>query len=89
MQIADMLDNLGLKFEVCGDGKPDLYLPEQNLWIEATCPKPSNIPEQYLLLPEKNTSVLTASKVPTHEILLRWTTAIEAKRKKAENYKNG
>ena len=87
IQMAAMLYNEGLPFEVCGEGKPDFYLPDQNLWIEATCPKPFNIPREYLSLPEKNRTG-TTFRVPTHEILLRWTTAIDSKKNKAETYRN-
>ena len=55
---------------------PDFLVMDggKRVWIEVTCPQPVNIPEDYLH-PEAG-KVLS---VPHEEILLRWTSVIQAK----------
>jgi type I restriction enzyme S subunit len=46
----------------------------QRIWIEVTCPEPTDLPENW-----KNVAWGEASSVPHDLVLLRWTSAIKAK----------
>lgn len=87
MLLARKLHHSGLKFEIGGANSPDFFIKEKNIWIEAVCPKPIGIPQEYLDFPPrlKNKEIRT-TRVPSTEILLRWTQAINEKNNKAQEY---
>jgi hypothetical protein len=55
---------------------PDFLIQNgsQRIWIEVTCPEPTDLPENW-----KNVAWGEASSVPHDLVLLRWTSAIKAK----------
>ncbi|OCH98964.1 hypothetical protein A8135_09410 [Legionella jamestowniensis] len=94
MQLAQKLYKSEIEFQIGGSGKPDFFIPEQKIWLEAVCPKPNGIPKDYLDYPKSTPAEkireVTTIKVPSSEILLRWTSAIHSKIKQVEKYiRNG
>ena len=87
MVLARKLHHSGLKFEIGGANSPDFFIKEKNIWIEAVCPKPIGISPEYLDYPSRlrNKEIRTI-RVPSTEILLRWTQAINEKNNKAQKY---
>jgi type I restriction enzyme S subunit len=68
-----------------GDG-PDLCLEHGNVkvWIEAVCPEPKNLPADWLKWPKPGE--VKVGMFPHEQILLRWTTAFDAKVSKLKTY---
>jgi hypothetical protein len=89
MVLARKLHKSGLEFKIGGDGEPDFFIKKHNLWIEAVCPKPSGIPQEFLNYPSKlknKPKEIGTIRVPSTEILLRWTHAVKEKNKQAKKY---
>lgn len=83
--LAQHLHDQGHELTCVGDG-PDLCLEHDGvrIWIEAVCPEPKNVPADWLEEPKPG-----AAKVgtfPHEQILLRWTTAFDAKVSKLKTY---
>jgi type I restriction enzyme S subunit len=80
-----------LRFEFVPPGKksggPDFGIKHhgQTIWIEAVTPAPKGIPADYLAPPSKG-AIVEFKKRPDEERLLRWTSVLEDKRKRLEQY---
>lgn len=82
MVLADHLNDLGHKLSSADEG-PDIGLTYdgQKIWVEAVCPKPEGLPEDWLNIRSiEEPGRLLA--VPHEEMLLRWTSAIKEKKEK-------
>jgi type I restriction enzyme S subunit len=68
-------------------GGPDFGIKHhgQTIWIEAVTPAPKGIPADYLAPPSKG-AIVEFKKRPDEERLLRWTSVLEDKRKRLEQY---
>lgn len=84
MQLAAHLKSLGYEIESSAHG-PDFKVTtgSQTYWVEAVCPEPSGIPEEWLMRSLEPGHVYS---VPSKEILLRWTSAIRDKSKRIREY---
>jgi type I restriction enzyme S subunit len=83
MQLARHLDGLGHKV-ACPNGGPDFRftLNGVTVWVEAVSPEPKGLPADWL-----DPNFQGAGDFPHEAILLRWTTAIDAKWKKLAEYR--
>jgi hypothetical protein len=83
--LAQHLHDQGHKLTCVGDG-PDLCLEHGNVrvWIEAVCPEPKNLPADWLKWPKPGE--VKVGTFPHEQILLRWTTAFDAKVSKLKTY---
>jgi hypothetical protein len=70
---------------VCPNGGPDFYFDHQGLrvWVEAVAPEPKGLSAEWL-----DPNFTGVRSFPHEDILLRWTTAIDAKWKKLQHYRN-
>jgi hypothetical protein len=68
----------------CPNGGPDFRfdLDGRTVWVEAVAPEPKGLPPDWL-----NPSFTEAQTFPHQQILLRWTTALDAKWKKLLEYR--
>ena len=87
MLLADHLHNLGFKLS-SSDVGPDFLLDIDGcrVWIEATCPSPSGIPD-YWLSPPSIEEIPAVNSFPHEAITLRWTSAIADKKQKLDGFK--
>jgi type I restriction enzyme S subunit len=85
MMIARHLDALGFKLTTSDEG-PDFRIVDagKTIWIEAICPEAMGIPPDWLEGPKPGE--VKVGSVPNTEILLRWTAAVQEKRKKLDGY---
>jgi hypothetical protein len=83
MLLARHLYQQGHKL-TCPNGGPDFKfeLHGRTVWIEAVAPEPKGLPAEWL-----DPSFTGAGNFPHAEILLRWTTALDAKWKKLAEYR--
>ena len=83
--LAQHLHDQGHELTCIGDG-PDLCLEHNGvrIWIEAVCPEPKNLPADWLEGPKPNECKV--GTFPHEQILLRWTTAFDAKVSKLKKY---
>ncbi|CAD5291691.1 conserved hypothetical protein [Bosea sp. 62] len=83
--LAQHLHDQGHELTCVGDG-PDLCLEHNGvrIWIEAVCPEPKNLPADWLEGPKPNECKV--GTFPHEQILLRWTTAFDAKVSKLKKY---
>jgi hypothetical protein len=89
MMLARHLDALGYSITTSDEG-PDFRIEHegQTIWIEAVCPEPKGIPQDWLEGPKPGE--FKVGSVPHTEVLLRWTAAIKEKSEKLQTYrKNG
>jgi len=86
MMLARHLDALGYKVTTSDEG-PDFRIDHEGktVWIEAICPEPKGIPQDWLEGPKPGE--FKVGDVPHKEVLLRWTAAIKEKRNKLESYR--
>jgi len=84
--LAQHLHDQGHELTCVGDG-PDLCLEHNGarIWIEAVCPEPKNLPADWLRQPEPGEAKV--GTFPHEQILLRWTTAFDAKVSKLKTYR--
>lgn len=81
MVLARHLLKCGLEISSADEG-PDFKVKhkDKTIWIEAICPAPMGLPEQWLNVPSPGEHrVLT---VPHEAMLLRWTSALKEKKEK-------
>lgn len=85
MMLARHLDAQGHHLTTAAEG-PDFRFEHNGLvvWVEAVSPEPMGVPDHWLEHPKPGE--FKVGDVPHHEVLLRWTTAIEAKWKKLKTY---
>jgi len=83
--LAQHLHDQGHELTCVGDG-PDLRLEHGGvrIWIEAVCPEPKNLPADWLEEPKPGEAKV--GTFPHEQILLRWTTAFDAKVSKLQTY---
>jgi len=69
----------------CPNGGPDFRfdLNGETVWVEAVAPEPRGLPPQWL-----DPSFTGVGTFPHEQILLRWTTALDAKWKKLAEYRS-
>jgi hypothetical protein len=86
MMLARHLDALGYNVTTSDEG-PDFRIEHEGktIWIEAVCPEPKGIPQDWLDGPKPGE--FKVGNVPHTEVLLRWTAAIKEKRDKLEGYR--
>jgi hypothetical protein len=86
MMLARHLDGLGYKVTSADEG-PDFRIEHDGkiLWVEAICPLPKGVPRDYVEGPKPGE--FKVGDVPHDEVLLRWTSAINEKRKKLDIYR--
>lgn len=79
MLLASHLKDIGLEIGSADEG-PDyrVSLTDQTIWVEAICPSPSGLPNDWLRMPESG-EVWT---FPHEEMVLRWTAALKEKKEK-------
>jgi len=82
MVLASHLIDQGLDIH-SGDEGPDFGFPyhDQKVWVEATCPAPEGIPDDWFHISAIGDTPLVKS-VPHEQILLRWTSALKEKKEK-------
>lgn len=82
MLLAQHLKDLGYAIQSDDEG-PDFQIKHegQTIWIEATCPTPKGLPEQWLRIPAAGEPA-RAMSVPHEAMLLRWTAALKEKKDK-------
>lgn len=86
MMLATHFDALGFVMTSADEG-PDLRIEHDGhvIWIEAICPTPAGIPDQWML--PLSAGEFVVGDVPHNEVLLRWTAAIKEKREKLDVYR--
>jgi hypothetical protein len=86
MMLARHLDAQGHHLTTAAEG-PDFRFEHNGLvvWVEAVSPEPMGVPDHWLEHPKP--VEFKVGDVPHHEVLLRWTSAIEAKWKKLRAYR--
>jgi len=87
MMLARHLDAQGHHLTTAAEG-PDFRFEHNGLvvWVEAVSPEPMGVPDHWLEHPKPGE--FKVGDVPHNEVLLRWTTAIEAKWKKLKTYRD-
>ncbi|MFZ2157883.1 MAG: hypothetical protein WAV72_17415 [Bradyrhizobium sp.] len=85
MMLAAHFDALGFAMTNADEG-PDLRFEHDGrvIWIEAICPTAAGLPAQWMQ--PLSAGEFIVGDVPHNETLLRWTTAIDEKRKKLAEY---
>jgi hypothetical protein len=86
MMLAVHFDSLGFGL-MTSDAGPDLRIEHNGhvTWIEAVCPTASGLPAQWTRSLSHGEFIV--GDVPHNEVLLRWTSAIDEKRKKLAEYR--
>jgi hypothetical protein len=81
MVLARHLVKCGLEVSSADEG-PDFKVPHKGsaIWIEAICPSPVGIPDDWLNFPSSGES--RVGSVPHEAMLLRWTSALKEKKEK-------
>ncbi len=81
MLLASHFKNIGLDISSADEG-PDFRIDRsgQTIWIEAICPSPSGLPDDWLR--ESRPSEVRVWSLPHEEMLLRWTAALKEKKEK-------
>jgi len=81
MVLAQHLIERGLDINSADEG-PDFRIKykETTIWLEAICPSPVGLPEQWLNLP--SSGEVCVGSVPHEAMLLRWTSALKEKKEK-------
>ena len=79
--LARHLHQQGHNLKCVGNG-PDLQFTYEGrtVWVEATAPEPKGLPAEWL-----DPDFTGAQSFPHEAMLLRWTTALDAKCKKLRN----
>ncbi|CEG09723.1 hypothetical protein BN961_03153 [Afipia felis] len=69
----------------CPNGGPDFCFDDRGVrvWVEAVAPEPKGLPAEWL-----DPNFTGVRSFPHEDILLRWTSAIDAKWKKLQHYRN-
>ncbi|CCQ72767.1 restriction endonuclease subunit S [Magnetospira sp. QH-2] len=82
MVLASHLKNLGLDLQSADEGPDFGFLYKgQKIWIEAVCPGPEGLSEDWLRI-SKAGEAPRAQSVPHEQMLLRWTAALKEKKEK-------
>jgi hypothetical protein len=86
MMLAAHFDALGFSMTSADEG-PDLRIEQAGrvAWVEAVCPTAAGLPEQWIK--PISAGEFIVGDVPHNETLLRWTTAIDEKRRKLAEYR--
>jgi hypothetical protein len=86
MMLARHLDGLGYKVTTADEG-PDFRIEYdgKTIWVEAICPLPKGVRQDYVEAPKPGE--FKVGDVPHDEVLLRWTAAINEKRRKLDSYR--
>lgn len=81
MLLASHLKNIFLDIHSADEG-PDFRIvcPDQTIWVEAICPSPSGLPDEWLR--ESRPGEVRVWSLPHEEMVLRWTAAIKEKKEK-------
>lgn len=81
MLLASHLKNIRLDISSADEG-PDfrIHRADQMIWIEAICPSPSGLPDDWLR--ESRPGEVLVGSLPHEEMLLRWTGVLKAKKEK-------
>lgn len=88
MVLARHLKRLGFEISSADKG-PDFKIDHKGrtIWVEATCPAPSNLPPEWL--EPANSGVASVKQMPHEKMLLRWTNAFETKKGKHDHWLKG
>jgi type I restriction enzyme S subunit len=83
--LAQHLYDQGHALTCIGNG-PDLCFEHggKRIWVEAVCPEPKGLPADWL--DEPKPGQVKVGDFPHEQLLLRWTTAFDAKAKKLTDY---
>jgi hypothetical protein len=86
MMLAAHFDALGFSMTSADEG-PDLRIEQAGrvAWVEAVCPTAAGLPEQWIK--PISAGEFIVGDVPHNETPLRWTTAIDEKRRKLAEYR--
>lgn len=81
MLLASHLKNIRLDISSTDEG-PDFKIDHsgQTIWVEAICPSPSGLPEEWLR--ESRPGEVRVWSLPHEEMVLRWTAALKEKKEK-------
>ena len=81
MLLARHLKNIPLDISSADEG-PDFRIgrSDQIIWIEAICPSPSGLPDEWLRKPRPGE--IRVRSLPHEEMVLRWTAALKEKKEK-------
>jgi hypothetical protein len=85
LSLAQHLHDQGHVLTCVGNG-PDLYFEHggKRIWVEAVCPEPKGLPADWLEEPKPGEGKV--GTFPHEQLLLRWTTAFDAKASKLKKY---
>lgn len=81
MLLASHLKNIRLDVSSADEG-PDFRISrsDQTIWIEAICPSPSGLPDEWLR--KSKPGEVRVWSLPHEEMVLRWTAALKEKKEK-------
>ncbi|MBN2751406.1 MAG: hypothetical protein JXQ84_01740 [Rhodospirillaceae bacterium] len=86
MLLASHLKGLGLDLQSKDEGPDFCFLNEgRKIWVEAVCPGPEGLPDDWLVLPDIREPVRVRD-FPHEQLLLRWTAALKEKKEKLSGH---